>query len=70
MKAKKAQRFDEFKALIAKHNLSTADVAKMLEMNLSVVRAKRAGLRPVTRENLLVMQLLLMRSGSQNSEAA
>lgn len=52
-------RCHEFRALMRSHRLSTADVSELLELNLSHVRAMRAGLKPVTRKTLRLLQLVI-----------
>lgn len=52
-------RCHQFRALMRSHRLSTADVSELLELNLSHVRAMRAGLKPVTRKTLRLLELLL-----------
>lgn len=60
----------KFASMMKRNNLTTADVAKMLMTEPSVIRAKRAQLRPVTKLNLRLLELELERRKSHSGKRA
>ena len=53
----KTARCHKLRELMRAHRLSVADISELLAVNLSHVRGMKAGLKPVTRKTLRLLEL-------------